>query len=164
MAGLGIGAVKNPLMVIVRAAADYGPIPALQNMEYVLWHWQTHKNDGRNKIGIISLSIGFWDVGETNMYTKDQEKALTTIKSRMAQCIRAGLLPITASGNSGGVSLPYEFPHVIPTDRAMQAVNSWPSLFRSTKNWAYLLPELSTVPLPSLVVVGATDNDGKSES
>lgn len=118
MAGLGAGAVKNPLIVIVRTWQYWGPIQALQNIEYVLWHWQNHKNDGRNKVGIISMSIGLWDLGETNMRTKDEEKALTTIKTRLAQCIRAGLLPITASGNSGGVSLPDKFAHLTATDSA----------------------------------------------
>lgn len=118
IAGINIGAVKNPLMVIVRAQQDYGPIPALQNIEYVLWHWKNVRNDGRNKIGFISLSIGFWDLGETNMRTKDEEKALTNIKKRLAECIRAGLLPITASGNSGGVSKSDESPYSEATNRA----------------------------------------------
>ena len=106
-------------MVIVRTQESYGPVPALQNIEYILWHWQNHRDDGRNKVGIISLSIGFWDSDETTMYTKDQEKALSTIKTRMAQCIRAGLLPITASGNSGGVSLPNEVLDLTAADPAI---------------------------------------------
>ena len=108
IAGLGTGAVKNPSMVIVRTQDLYGPVQALQNIEYILWHWQNHRDDGRNKVGIISISYGFWDLGDTSMYTKDAEKALSTVKTRMAQCIRAGLLPISASGNSGGVSLSNE--------------------------------------------------------
>ena len=110
MAGLGAGAVKNPLIVVVRTQEIYGPVLVLQNIDYVLWHWQNHKNDGRNKVGIISLSIYFWELGETSMYSKDEEKALTTIKTRLAQCIRAGLLPITSSGNSSGVGLQTRFP------------------------------------------------------
>ena len=150
-------------MVIVRTQPLYGPIAALQNMEYVLWHWQNHKNDGRNKVGIMSMSVGIWNLGETSMHTKDSEKALTTIKTRMGQCIRAGLLPIVASGNDGGVSLPDEFLHLIITDCAVKPVSSWPSLFRTTQNWGYLQPALPKIPLPEIVVVGATDNDGKSE-
>ena len=110
IAGFGVGAVKNPLIVIVRTQQNYGPLPALQNIEYVLWHWKKVRNDGRNKVGIISMSISFWDLGETNMHTKDEEKALTKIKQRLAECIRAGLLPITSSGNDGGVSKPDESP------------------------------------------------------
>lgn len=36
IAGRGVGAVKNPSMVIVRTQENYGPVPALQKIEYVL--------------------------------------------------------------------------------------------------------------------------------
>lgn len=117
IAGINLGVVKNPSIVIVRKPPHYGPVQALQNIEYVLWHWKNVRNDGRNKVGIISLSLSFWDLGETNMRTKNEEKALGNIKKRMAECIAAGLLPITSSGNDGGVSLPNESPCSTATDR-----------------------------------------------
>ena len=105
-------------MVIVRIPEFYGPDQALQNLEYVKWHWRNHKDDGRNKVGIISLSVNFWKVAETKPTTMNDEKALTRIKMRLAECIRSGLLPITSSGNEGGVSLPDEFTRLTATDRA----------------------------------------------
>ena len=48
-----------------------GPIQALQQIEHVLWHWESVRNDGRDKVGMISLSIGFADLEEIGTGTRE---------------------------------------------------------------------------------------------
>lgn len=120
LAGANIGAVKNPLMVIVRPQEQYGLVQFLENIDYVIWHWRTHRDDGRIKMGIMSMSVMLGNVQNNRpaRMSRDDEEALDNIRKRLAECIKAGLLPITATGNDGGVSLLDEFTHLTATDRA----------------------------------------------
>lgn len=105
IAGKTLGVVKNPLVVVVRAPRlreDWGIVEWLQQINWIIENWGNVREDGRLPVGIVCMAGSF--VGEGELETEEDEKALSDFADRLSKASSEGLVLISASGNDGGVS------------------------------------------------------------
>ena len=106
LAGITLGVVKNPLVVVVRAspAGDCGIIAWLQQIDWILENWGHVREDGRLPVGIICMAGACLVLDEDDPATEDEEKAISDIADRLKKTVSEGLVLINSSGNNGGIS------------------------------------------------------------
>ena len=157
MIGDTLGVVMHSTINTVRHGESAGLIQFLRLLDWILDDWNDWRQRVKletgeeNMMRVINLPVVM--VGPPRL-SNDMSSNLTHIASRINGLIAAGLLPVCASGNDGGVRRvqPLCLPLQALTVRS-QDVNSWPAPFRTE------VGEILQVPKP--VVVGATDVDGK---
>lgn len=136
------GAAKNVKLVIVRVEGNIKSLRAA--FKFILEDWINRRHTTAAGVGIISLASSFPDPGPH--LPGDLLHQLQEWSIDLNRCADEGLLLIKSAGNSGKVA---------------KAINTLPTLWAS--NWAFPNEHPRSGPrVKAMVVVGATDNNGKT--